>query len=449
MSFIKPSSQPRASQSGASQSRDDQHAARHGGGKAIGKVAAFVRDSELRAVAARCLETALPAPATLADGTQQSGIDFAIEQINRDPSPRLLLVDLTGVSDPLAALDRLAEVCHTGTRVVALGDINDVRLYQQLRAAGVAEYLVKPVSEDHLRAALQPEPVADATQAAGARPVVVVGTRGGVGATTVAVSLAWLSAQHERKPTVLVDLDLASGTAGLALDVETGRGFAEAMATPDRIDGLLIASATVKVGGQLYLLAAELPLDSPRHFADDAVPLLVAGLRQSFRSMVFDVPVSEPNLLRQAFQQAASIVIVTDFTLAGARDAMRLWGLAERLAPDARRLLVGNRLGAAKKGCLTQPEYEKAIGASFTAVIAEDGHIIPAALASGKTVPEAAPGSAAAAALYSLAEAAGCLLPSSTRKRGWLATLFDAAGNKPDRGKPDGGKPGAGKGKSR
>ena len=384
-------------------------------------LAAFLRDAELRALVGRCPDLAW------AGEPGAGGIEQAIEHFAHVHSPPTVLVDLIGVREPLAAIDQLADVCLPGTRVVAVGEVNDIQLYRRLRDAGVAEYLVKPVTEEQLSAALLPAgregAAADsAPPIAGSGPIVVVGARGGVGATLVAVSLAWLAAEAGRQRTVLVDLDLGGGTAALALDVEPGRGLAEALATPDRIDSLLLASATAKVSRHLAVLASELPLERRQSLGEGALALLVGGLRQNFERVVCDLPRSDPALLCQSFESAGAIVIVTDFTLAAMRDSVRLAMLAAKLAPAVPCLVVGNRWGAAKAGVLSREDCENALGSPMAAVIHEDRALVQQALGTGKPLPELAAGSQAAQALRALAEAVGCV-PASARA-GWKDRLL-------------------------
>ncbi len=414
----------------SSDARIDRAAQPRGPMTKNGSIATFVHDPELFELVSRCLNELPGVIKTGAPGIEPGDIEDAIAYLTRDPSPSVVLVDLTGVAEPLVALDRLADVCHSDTRVIALGDINDIHFYHNLIIAGVTEYFVKPVSEEQLRTALRspPDAAAKSTSAApvaGQRPIVVVGARGGVGATMVAVSLAWYSAEKDHQRTVLVDLDLSAGTVGMALDVEAGRGLADALATPERIDGLLVASATVKCSNHLFLLSSELALENRRTLADNAVPLLVAGLQQNFQRIVFDVPRSEPGLLAQGFEQAAFIVIVTDFSLAGMRDTLRLLKLAKKLAPGAKCLVVGNRFGVAKKGGVTVEACEKTLATKLAAVIREDPIVVPMALGIGKSVPESAPDSDAAAALYSLAVAVDCV--AGTPEQGWFERVFSIA----------------------
>jgi pilus assembly protein CpaE len=102
---------------------------------------AFVRDEETHGALVTALGADWPA-ATI----QIGGVNEAVVHLAGDPSARILIVDFAQCPDMFNALDRLAEVCTPGTLVIALGEVNDVTLYRRLRAAGIADYLVKPVT---------------------------------------------------------------------------------------------------------------------------------------------------------------------------------------------------------------------------------------------------------------------------------------------------------------
>jgi pilus assembly protein CpaE len=363
---------------------------------------AFARDEASRAVLTEVLEAG-------ASSISNGGIEEATGYMLHDPSSKTVIVDLSETAEPLAALDRFAETCLPDTRVIAVGEVNDIHFYRALRKAGVAEYLVKPLTAEALRAALA-TPVAAPPEAAPApadqkvecETIAVIGARGGVGATMVAVALAWLAGDKTRRKTVLVDLDLSCGAASLALDVESGHGLSEALANPDRIDAMLLAVAAARVGEHLHLLSSEQALDSSPTIQPDGIEKLAKGLRQGFQRVILDVPRSDGAILKQALSQSSIIVIVTDFSIAGVRDTGRLIALAQKLAPGARRLVVGNRSGTGRKGDLTRGEIEKALGLTMAAVIPEDSIAVPQALNSGKPVPASAPASPVTAALREL-----------------------------------------------
>jgi pilus assembly protein CpaE len=364
---------------------------------------AFARDEQSRAVLSEVLEDG-------ASAVSNGGIEEATGYMLHDPSSKTVIVDLSGLTEPLVALDRFAETCLPDTRVIAIGDVNDIHFYRALRGAGVAEYLVKPLTTEALRAALT-VPLAAPTETAAAtaaqkvdcETIAVIGARGGVGATMVAVSLAWLSTERTRRKTVLVDLDLICGAASLALDVESGHGLSEALANPDRIDAMLLAVAAARVGEHLHLLSSEQALDASPAIQPDAIEKLATGLRQGFQRVILDVPRADGAILGQALCQSSIVVIVTDFSIAGVRDTGRLLTLAQKLAPGARRMVVGNRAGTVRKGDLTRGEIEKALGLTMTCVIPEDATVVPQAINSGKPVPASAPTSPVTTALRELA----------------------------------------------
>jgi pilus assembly protein CpaE len=101
-------------------------------------------------------------------------------------SPAILLVDLSESGDPLGDINALAEVCEPGTVVIAIGQVNDVRLYRDLLASGIHDYLLKPLSAASLRDTLtQAQAIfaaprsAEPGQAKAHLTTAVIGTRGG------------------------------------------------------------------------------------------------------------------------------------------------------------------------------------------------------------------------------------------------------------------------------
>ena len=195
------------------------------------------------------------------DKINKGGLRNAVQTLSVSASPQILFVDLSESGDPLNDINALAEVCEPGTVVIASGQVNDVRLYRDLVASGIHDYLLKPFSPDQLRdtfAAAQaifnaPKNVEAGTE----RPhmaVAVIGTRGGAGATMVATSLAWAFGDKHSRSTALLDLDVHFGNGALALDLEPGRGLTDAIENPSRIDGLFIERAMIKANDKLAIL---------------------------------------------------------------------------------------------------------------------------------------------------------------------------------------------------
>ena len=190
------------------------------------------------------------------------------------------------------------------------------------------------------------------------RVIAVVGARGGVGATTIAVNLAWMLAHEQGLRVALVDLDLFFGSCGLTLDLEAGRGFREALENPSRIDGLFIERAMVRADDNLFVLSAEEALDYAITFDPSAIELLIEHLRRDFQAVVVDLPRFAARSQTAMLMPPSSIVLVSEPSLAGMRDTQRLVKLFANGAPKAELSIVLNRVGANKGAELSRGDFE-------------------------------------------------------------------------------------------
>ena len=102
------------------------------------------------------------------------------------------------------------------------------------------------------------------------RVLAVVGAKGGVGASTVAHNIAWAIARDLHLDSVVADLDLAFGTAGLDFNQDPPQGIADAVFSPDRVDTAFIDRLLSKCTDHLSLLAAPATLDRVYDFGAEA-----------------------------------------------------------------------------------------------------------------------------------------------------------------------------------
>merc|ERR1712173_185001 len=129
----------------------------------------------------------------------------------------------------------------------------------------------------------------------------VVGTRGGVGASTIVTSLSWYFASKKHLQTGLLDLDVHFGTGALTLDLEPGRGLTDAIDNPSRIDGLFIERAMIRANDNLAILSAEAPINQPLMTDGSAFMQLQEEFKHTFEMTVLDMPrnmmINFPHLL--------------------------------------------------------------------------------------------------------------------------------------------------------
>ncbi|HZU91447.1 MAG TPA: AAA family ATPase [Stellaceae bacterium] len=322
----------------------------------------------------------------------EATLDAALRRLKEGLSPRVLIIDLADVAAPISAIGSARAVGGAELRIVAVGTINDVSLFRGLLSAGADDYLVKPLSREVLATVLDRHPASPSANAdAGLGQVVVfIGSRGGVGTTTAAVSCAWLFATERRQDTALIDLDLHFGTVALKLDTEPGTGLCEALEQPSRIDSLFIERAMVTVNDHLRVLAAEASLAEPLMVDAGAIDMLLHALRRKFAWIVIDLPRGATPLQRVVLAAASRVVLICERRLAGLRDTIRLQTLLRDQAPQATLILAAAGTSG-DRATVGKGEFEKGVGKPFDVILSYDPKSVGEATNSGQPLPLAAP----------------------------------------------------------
>jgi pilus assembly protein CpaE len=252
----------------------------------------------------------------------------AARALERETTPSLLLVDVSGIADPVAALDALSRVCTPDVRVLVIGESSDISLYRRLtREIGVAEYLYKPLTRDAVSRLFAPLLAGSAEAGAeerGGRAIAICGARGGCGATTIAVNLALQLAEQTHAHVALLDLHLRGGTAGLMFGARGGGGLRVALEDPERVDALFLDRSSVPVAERVTLVATEEPMESTPNPKPEGVTRLLSMLTARFNFVVVDIPMPPGPAEAIALAAARHRVVVLGPDVAGIRDALAL-----------------------------------------------------------------------------------------------------------------------------
>jgi pilus assembly protein CpaE len=322
------------------------------------RLMAFISDAESEASLKSCLTQLLLPNAIIKRG----GIAKAIRHLGTERSPETIIVDVSCTEMPASQVNDLAELCEPGVTMIAIGDRNDIGLYRDLVQAGVSEYIVKPVTAQLFAKALSSRPtVKEGTPTSRklGKVIAVVGARGGVGTTTLAINLAWYLANRQSRRVLLLDLDLQNGDCALALNLPATPGLREALVNPMRIDSVFLDRAVAVHGERLFVLSAEEPLRVDAEFGPEAVETLVGALRTQFHYVVTDVPRIPAAPYRRALDIADVRVIVADQTLRSVRDTVRLRETLGEGDPARCNLLVVNRSGEGGRQAMTLEEMAR------------------------------------------------------------------------------------------
>ncbi|GHF11296.1 hypothetical protein GCM10017044_01300 [Kordiimonas sediminis] len=363
----------------------------------------------------------------------QGGIAAAVRALGAMSCPEVLIVDISDSPDPREDMQALAEVCEADTVVIVLGTINDVTLYRDLLQAGVLDYIVKPLTSEIVHEVLMAaedalhldEDAGDQAQDPNSQKrIVCVDARGGLGSSTLAANLAWIRSSELREPTILLDMDTYFGTSCLQFDIEPGRGLADALENPDRVDTLFLERAVVKPNDRLSVLAAEAPIGSMEQPPADALERLMEALGENYQTVIADIPRnimgSNPDILTGA----TDVIIVTDLSLAAARDCIRIRTHILNYSPAARIHLIQGMQGRSPDE-VNKVDFENSVEMKIVAEIPFDSKAMLTAAQKGSVLVDAAPSSRLSGAIHDISSLFGANeRESSAKPKSWMKKIL-------------------------
>jgi len=319
---------------------------------------------------------------------QMGGAPAAVEAYSEASTPNVIVIESVGNRATLLdSLDRLAGVCDPDTKVLVVGHVNDVLLYRELKRRGVSDYLIAPVEHLGFIRALSELFHGDDAEPLG-RVIAVYGAKGGCGASTIAHNLAWTIARQFKLATVIVDLDISYGTAGLDFNQDPPQGVVDAVSSPERLDPTLLERLLSPLADNLNLLAAPATLDRVFEFEEKAFDPVMDMLRASVPCIVLDLPHHWTAHVRHLLLAADHILLVAEPDLAGLRNIKTMHELLRSARPnDSHPRLVLNKAGVPKRPEIAVPDFAKAVGVEAT-VIPYDAQLFGSAANNGQMISE-------------------------------------------------------------
>ncbi|WP_428643305.1 AAA family ATPase [Roseibium sp.] len=320
---------------------------------------------------------------------ETGGIPAAIKTFEQAPTPNLIIVETSSSrEDLISSLDHLAEYCDAGTKVIVIGDVNDVTLYRDLISRGVSEYLIAPVNVFQLIGSignLYNDPEAEPL----GRTIAFFGVKGGCGASTIAHNGAWALSRSFQSEVVVTDLDLPFGTAGLDFNQDPLQGVFEAVSSPERLDETYLDRILAKCSEHLSLLAAPATLERTYDHNEKAFEPLVETMRASVPNVVLDVPHAWNAWVRNTLLTVDEVVLVAEPDLANLRNAKNAVDLLRQLRPNDRPPhLIMNKVGVPKKPEIKPEEFARALGLTVQASIPFEPHLFGTAANNGQMIGE-------------------------------------------------------------
>ena len=317
------------------------------------------------------------------------GIGAAIAHYVDSPTPNLIMIDSSLKGPALVGdLDKLAESCDPGTKVIVIGRHNDVFLYRELLKRGVSEYLVTPVEPLALM-----ESISNLYNNPDTDPVgqvfAFIGAKGGVGSSTICHNVGWTLSEVLKSNVAIADFDLAFGTTGLDFNQDPVQGIAEALAAPERLDDQLLDRLLTKCSEHLSIFAAPVVLDRDYELSPESCDMVIDVVRQNMPYVAVDLPHGWSPWTKRLLLQADEVMITASPDLANLRNAKNIVDLLKTARKnDSRPHLILNMANVAKRQEITVKEFEQALDVKVLTVIDYDCEVFSQAANNGQMVEE-------------------------------------------------------------
>lgn len=317
------------------------------------------------------------------------GISAAIQHYVDSPTPNLIIVDsaLRGAG-LLSELDKLAESCDPGTKVIVVGRHNDVIFYRELVKRGVSEYLIAPIEPGALM-----ESISNLYNNPDTDPVghvfAFIGAKGGVGSSTICHNVAWTLSEVLKSDVTIADLDLAFGTTGLDFNQDPVQGIAEALQAPERLDDQLLDRLLTKCSEHLSIFAAPVVLERDYDISPEACDMVIDVVRQNVPFVAVDLPHGWAPWTKRVLMQADEVIITAAPDLANLRNAKNIVDLLKASRKnDSKPHLVINMAGMPKRQEITLKEFEQALDIKAMSVVDYDCETFSQASNNGQMIEE-------------------------------------------------------------
>jgi pilus assembly protein CpaE len=353
------------------------------------------------------------------------GLPAAIERFHDESTPNLLIIEsgMRGRS-LFDQLEELAGVCDADTKVVVIGAANDISLYRELIKRGVSEYLVPPMTPLHLIRTIS-ELFLDPDQPFAGKTIAFIGSKGGVGSSTIAHNCTWALTESIQSDAVLVDMDLSFGTAGLDFNQDPAQTLGDALSDPDRLDDALLDRLLVRCTDRLSLFSAPATLDKDWEFGPVEYETVLDKVRRQAPFVTLDLPHAWSPWVRQTLLSADQVVLTVTPDLASLRNAKNLFDLVTSARPnDEPPKVVINMAGMPKRPEIPVKDFAEALGTQPALVLPFEPQLFGKAANNGQMITELDAKSKAAEGFGHLAGLVSGRVAPLPRKRSFIGKLF-------------------------
>jgi pilus assembly protein CpaE len=243
--------------------------------------------------------------------------------------PQLVIIEMD--TDQTKTFSRLQAIrsASPATAIFVTASSTDTHVLLNVLRAGVQEFLPQPLQKEDLCRALarfeerfkDSQPLPSKT----GKLINVLGSKGGVGTTTIAVNLAVsLREVNPHNSVVLVDLNLQCGDVALFLDIEPTHTFGDIMSDPSRLDETFVTSTLSRHASGLHFLPSADRVEEISELTLESLERSLELLQSLFDYVILDSGHLLDDIAMTTLNRPSTLLLVSTLMLPVVRHTKRL-----------------------------------------------------------------------------------------------------------------------------
>jgi pilus assembly protein CpaE len=269
-------------------------------------------------------------------------------------------------SDQNKALQLITQLSqeYPNLPILAISGRGDGQSILQALRSGAREFLTQPVVlEDLLKALRRLGDGSDnGRKQATALVCAILGSRGGVGCTSLGINLGCTLADDPNNQVALLDLDLALGDADVALDLHPDHTLTDVAQNVSRLDMQFLKRSLCQHACGLALLPHPMRIDELAYIHEEHLQRALTLMRAAYSHLILDLSKSFTVMDWTAMRIAEVILLVTQLDLTSLRNTVRiLMSMEQEEGMIDKIKVVLNRVGS-EEGGISLPQAEETIG---------------------------------------------------------------------------------------
>jgi pilus assembly protein CpaE len=307
----------------------------------------------------------------------------------------------------------------------------DPNLLIQALRAGAKEFFPQPIKKEEVIVALlkfkerrEKVPHEGGEKKKG-KIIDVIGSKGGVGNTTIAVNLAASLIESTGAPLVaLIDMNLLFGEIPIFLNIESGFNWGEIARNISRLDSTFLMSILSKHSSGVYVLPSPTGLDGVNVANPEIIEKLLGLMRNVFDYIVIDGGQALDDISLKILEMSDMVLLIAILSLPCLTNVKRILWIFQKLGYPQQEIIkiIINR--HSKKSVISLKEAEESINQKFFWFVPNDYFTTMSAINQGKTLLSVAPGAEVSRNLRELASRFIEKQEQEKKKGGFWSEIF-------------------------